>query len=160
MLTVRSKKNIVKALVVSTIQYGNEFWNLENKDTSKALKKLSRNIKRILLQPNPTQPLEHTKKANILEAGDISILKILKEKQRSWLEACTTAETDTELAESSRKLKARLFPQNSIPAENLNVPLEHIGEELEQYEPCPPPPPSPATTRGEQTIPTTNILPA
>eukprot|EP00924_Labyrinthula_sp_SR-Ha-C_P012868 snap_masked-scaffold_12-processed-gene-1.20-mRNA-1 protein AED:1.00 eAED:1.00 QI:0/0/0/0/1/1/2/0/649 len=126
MLTVKREKDIVKALVASKIQYGSEFWDLENKDTSKALNKLSRDIKRALLQPNPTQPLEHTKKANILKAGDINILKILKEKQKSWMETCTTGETDIELAESSRKLEAHLFPQNLIPAENLNVPLEHI----------------------------------
>eukprot|EP00924_Labyrinthula_sp_SR-Ha-C_P014724 augustus_masked-scaffold_85-processed-gene-0.46-mRNA-1 protein AED:1.00 eAED:1.00 QI:0/-1/0/0/-1/1/1/0/156 len=143
MLTVRRKKNIVKALVGSKIQYGSEFWNLENKDTSKALNKLSRDIKRTLLQHNPTRPLEHTKKANILKAGDISILKILKEKQKSWLKTCETTEMDIELAETSRKLETYLFPQTPTPTENLEVPLEHIREELEHHEPCPPLHPSP-----------------
>eukprot|EP00924_Labyrinthula_sp_SR-Ha-C_P005279 augustus_masked-scaffold_1-processed-gene-26.10-mRNA-1 protein AED:1.00 eAED:1.00 QI:0/-1/0/0/-1/1/1/0/156 len=156
MLTARRKKNIVKALVVSKIQYGSEFWNLENKDTSKALKKLSRDIKRTLLQPNPTQPLEHTKKANILKAGDINILKILKEKQKSWLETCTTTEMDMELTESSRKLEAYLFPQTATPTEDLNVPLEHTREEPEHHEPCPPlhpPPPGENMLTPPQTTP-------
>eukprot|EP00924_Labyrinthula_sp_SR-Ha-C_P013155 snap_masked-scaffold_12-processed-gene-11.38-mRNA-1 protein AED:0.45 eAED:0.45 QI:0/-1/0/1/-1/1/1/0/549 len=158
MLTARRKKNIVKALVVSKIQYGSEFWNLENKDTSKALNKLSRDIKRTLLQPNPTQPLEHTKKANTLKAGDINILKILKEKQKSWLETCTTTEMDMELAESSRKLEAYLFPQTATPTEDLNIPLEHIGEELEHHEPRPPlhpPPPGENMLTPPQTTPQT-----
>eukprot|EP00924_Labyrinthula_sp_SR-Ha-C_P000782 augustus_masked-scaffold_7-processed-gene-3.12-mRNA-1 protein AED:1.00 eAED:1.00 QI:0/-1/0/0/-1/1/1/0/293 len=158
MLTARRKKNIVKALVVSKIQYGSEFWNLENKDTSKALNKLSRDIKRTLLQPNPTQPLEHTKQANTLKAGDINILKILKEKQKGWLETCTTAEMDMELAESSRKLEAYLFPQTATPTEDLNVPLEHIREELEHHEPPPPlhpPPPGENMLTPSQTTPQT-----
>eukprot|EP00924_Labyrinthula_sp_SR-Ha-C_P007693 augustus_masked-scaffold_28-processed-gene-0.36-mRNA-1 protein AED:1.00 eAED:1.00 QI:0/0/0/0/1/1/2/0/612 len=156
MLTARRKKNIVKALVVSKIQYGSEFWNMENKDTSKALNKLSRDIKRTLLQPNPTQPLEHTKQANTLKAGDINILKILKEKQKSWLETCTTAEIDMELAESSRKLEAYLFPQTATPTEDLNVPLEQIREELEHHEPRPPlhpPPPGENSPTPPQTTP-------
>eukprot|EP00924_Labyrinthula_sp_SR-Ha-C_P001081 augustus_masked-scaffold_7-processed-gene-12.62-mRNA-1 protein AED:1.00 eAED:1.00 QI:0/0/0/0/1/1/2/0/987 len=158
MLTARRKKNIVKALVVSKIQYGSEFWNLENKDTSKALNKLSRDIKRTLLQPNPTQLLEHTKRANTLKAGDINILKILKEKQKSWLETCTTTEMDMELAESSRKLEAYLFPQTATPTEDLNIPLEHIGEELEHHEPRPPlhpPPPAENMLTPPQTTPQT-----
>eukprot|EP00924_Labyrinthula_sp_SR-Ha-C_P004223 augustus_masked-scaffold_3-processed-gene-17.49-mRNA-1 protein AED:1.00 eAED:1.00 QI:0/-1/0/0/-1/1/1/0/306 len=138
-LTARRKKNMVKALVVSKIQYCSEFWNLENKDLSKTLNKLSRDIKHTLLQPNPIQPLEHTKKANILKAGDIYILKITKEKQKNWLETCPTVETDLELAESSRKLEANLFPRNLIPAENLNSPLKYFDVILEQYELRPPP---------------------
>eukprot|EP00924_Labyrinthula_sp_SR-Ha-C_P016509 augustus_masked-scaffold_6-processed-gene-5.7-mRNA-1 protein AED:1.00 eAED:1.00 QI:0/0/0/0/1/1/2/0/244 len=115
-------------------------------------------IKRTLLQPNPTQPLEHTKKANILKAGDINILKILKEKQKSWLETCTTTEMDMELAESSRKLEAYLFPQTATPTEDLNIPLEHIGEELEHHEPRPPlhpPPPGENMLTPPQTTPQT-----
>eukprot|EP00924_Labyrinthula_sp_SR-Ha-C_P004287 augustus_masked-scaffold_3-processed-gene-19.8-mRNA-1 protein AED:1.00 eAED:1.00 QI:0/-1/0/0/-1/1/1/0/133 len=131
---------------------------MENKDTSKALNKLSRDIKRTLLQPNPTQPLEHTKQANTLKAGDTNILKILKEKQKSWLEICTTTEMDMELAESSRKLEAYLFPQTATPTEDLNVPLEHIREELEHHEPPPPlhpPPPGENMLTPPQTTPQT-----
>eukprot|EP00924_Labyrinthula_sp_SR-Ha-C_P003691 augustus_masked-scaffold_3-processed-gene-2.47-mRNA-1 protein AED:1.00 eAED:1.00 QI:0/0/0/0/1/1/2/0/259 len=156
-ITSRKKKNIIKAVVVSNIQYGSELWDLENKNISKALNKLSRNIKFTLLQSNLTRPLEHTKKANILKAGDIKILKIVKEKQKSWLEACPAAETDIELAECSRKLEAHLFPQNHIPAEILNSPLEHFDAPLEQIRALSSH--SFATTRGEQTIPTIIILP-
>eukprot|EP00924_Labyrinthula_sp_SR-Ha-C_P014548 snap_masked-scaffold_34-processed-gene-0.47-mRNA-1 protein AED:1.00 eAED:1.00 QI:0/-1/0/0/-1/1/1/0/60 len=35
----------MKAVVISKIQYGNEFWDLENKNISKALNKLPRSIK-------------------------------------------------------------------------------------------------------------------
>eukprot|EP00924_Labyrinthula_sp_SR-Ha-C_P016262 augustus_masked-scaffold_52-processed-gene-1.19-mRNA-1 protein AED:1.00 eAED:1.00 QI:0/-1/0/0/-1/1/1/0/289 len=156
MLTVRRKKNIVKTLVVSKVQCRSEFWNLENKDTSKALNKLSRDIKRTLLQPNLTQPLEHMMQANILKAGDINILKILREKLKSWLETCTTAETDIELAESSRKLEAYLFPQTPISTENLNVPPEHVREELEHHETRPPlhlPPSGESSQTPSQTTP-------
>eukprot|EP00924_Labyrinthula_sp_SR-Ha-C_P001737 augustus_masked-scaffold_113-processed-gene-0.10-mRNA-1 protein AED:1.00 eAED:1.00 QI:0/-1/0/0/-1/1/1/0/291 len=158
MLTARRKKNIVKALVVSKIQYGSEFWNLENKDTYKALKKLSRDIKRALLEPNQARPLEHTKKANILKAGDINILKILKEKQKSSLKTCATAEMNIELAETSRKLETYLFPQTATPTEKLNVPLEHIREELEHHEPrspLHPPPPGENMLATPQTTPQT-----
>eukprot|EP00924_Labyrinthula_sp_SR-Ha-C_P011265 augustus_masked-scaffold_48-processed-gene-1.11-mRNA-1 protein AED:1.00 eAED:1.00 QI:0/-1/0/0/-1/1/1/0/97 len=96
------------------------------------------------------------KKANIPKAGDVNILKILKEKQKSWLKLCTTAETDIELAESSRKLEAHLFPQTPTPTENLNVPPEHIREQLEHHEPCPhlhPPPPGENSPTPPQTTP-------
>eukprot|EP00924_Labyrinthula_sp_SR-Ha-C_P013639 augustus_masked-scaffold_5-processed-gene-8.27-mRNA-1 protein AED:1.00 eAED:1.00 QI:0/0/0/0/1/1/3/0/310 len=79
-----------------------------------------------------------THKAYILKAGDINILEILKEQQKSWLETCATAEMDIELTESSRKLETYLFPQTPTPAENLNVPPEHIRKELEHHEHCPP----------------------
>eukprot|EP00924_Labyrinthula_sp_SR-Ha-C_P012221 augustus_masked-scaffold_10-processed-gene-0.4-mRNA-1 protein AED:1.00 eAED:1.00 QI:0/0/0/0/1/1/2/0/243 len=95
-------------------------------------------------------------KANILKAGDINILKKLKEKQKSWLETCTTTEMDMELAESSRKLEAYLFPQTATPTEDLNVPLEHTREEPEHHEPRPPlypPPPGENMLTPPQTTP-------
>eukprot|EP00924_Labyrinthula_sp_SR-Ha-C_P012228 augustus_masked-scaffold_10-processed-gene-0.8-mRNA-1 protein AED:1.00 eAED:1.00 QI:0/-1/0/0/-1/1/1/0/97 len=96
------------------------------------------------------------KKANIPKAGDVNILKTLKEKQKSWLETCTTTEMDMELAESSRKLEAYLFPQTATTTEDLNVPLEHTREEPEHHEPRPPlhpPPPGGNMLTPPQTTP-------